>query len=167
MAGIEAGRGNGVLRLNLGACGSHLPQSDGWVNVDHCPPADVLWDLSVAPWPWEDSTVDYILASHIVEHLPDKILTMNEAHRVLKPGGVLKIAVPSTKGAGAWCDPQHQSYWNATSFDYFEVGNICRERFCRAYGISAAFRIVQRSESMYSNRYDDIWIVEAELEAVK
>lgn len=44
---------------------------------------------------------------------------MNEAWRVLKPGGALKALIPSTDGRGWAQDPTHVSYWNENSILYF------------------------------------------------
>ena len=124
------------MKLNLGCCDAILP---GFVNVDLVPaPGVEPADLRV-PWPWPDSSVEYIRAWDIIEHLPDKILTMNEMYRVLTPGGRTEIAVPTTEGSGAWQDPTHVSFWNRRSFIYFEAGNPYRERFARHYGIRAKF----------------------------
>jgi SAM-dependent methyltransferase len=43
-----------------------------------------------------DSSFDYVYASHVLEHLHPDIAEhcLREAHRVLQPGGVLRIAVP-------------------------------------------------------------------------
>lgn len=154
------------LRLNLGSCETKLT---GFVSVDRCPPAEVIWDLSVAPWPWDDNSVTEILASDVVEHLPDRIQTMNELHRVLAPGGRVRIVVPSTRGAGAWCDPTHVSYWNAAFFEYFEKGNFARERFRNHYGITADFKILSLEHTRYMiHRFgEEVWKVDVWLEAVK
>jgi hypothetical protein len=45
-------------------------------------PGVELADLT-QPWPWQDSLADYVRASHVMEHLSDKI-TMNESWCVLK-----------------------------------------------------------------------------------
>ena len=129
------------LRLNLGCC--DMPLS-GFVNVDVIPGAgvDQVADLR-QPWPWTDHTVDYIRAFDIIEHLPDKIHTMNELWRVLRPGGRAEIAVPNTEGSGAFQDPTHVSFWNRRSFLYYEAANPYRERFAQHYRICAKVRIVQ------------------------
>jgi hypothetical protein len=44
---------------------------------------------------------------------------MNEAFRVLAPGGIVDILVPTTDGRGAWCDRTHVSFWNIRSFRYY------------------------------------------------
>ena len=129
------------LRLNLGCCDALLP---GWVNVDLLPPADQIADLRET-WPWVDSSVDLVRAHDIIEHLPDKIHTMNELWRVLCPGGRAEIVVPTTDGPGAWQDPTHVSFWNRRSFLYFESGNYYRDRFAGRNGVRAAFRIIGES----------------------
>lgn len=126
------------MKLNLGCSDGHV---SGFTNVDICPPADQLVDLS-KPWPWETGSVDYIRAHDIIEHLPNQILTMNEAWRVLKPGAVFDIVVPTTDGRGAFQDPQHCSFWNRNSFFYYTAGDPHRERFGTAYGVQARFRVL-------------------------
>jgi SAM-dependent methyltransferase len=72
------------------------------------------------PWPFIDSSVGMFRAGDIVEHLPDKNFTMEEAYRCLVPGGFLFIRVPSTDGRGAWSEPHHVSYWNSYCFSYYD-----------------------------------------------
>jgi SAM-dependent methyltransferase len=148
------------MKLNLGCSDRH---EKGYLNVDRTEPADLLADLS-EPWPWKDSTIGEIRAADIIEHLPDKIRTMNEAWRVLKPGGTFDIEVPTTDGPGAWQDPTHCSFWNRNSFFYFEVGNFHRERFAKAYGITAAFRVLGERQQKLGDGVTKLWI---RLEAVK
>jgi predicted SAM-dependent methyltransferase len=40
---------------------------------------------------------DYILASHVVEHTPDLISFLRECELMLKPGGILSLAVPDKR----------------------------------------------------------------------
>jgi hypothetical protein len=51
---------------------------------------------------------------------------MNEAFRVLAPGGWLLIEVPSTDGRGAFQDPTHVSFWNENSIWYYTNRNFSR-----------------------------------------
>ena len=156
------------LWLNLG-CGDDI--LDGFINIDkefsaedHMKHRGKLWVCNLeAAWPPLDGTVDYVLAKDIIEHLPDKIHTMNEAHRILKNGGIFEIHVPTTDGTGAFQDPTHVSFWNRRSFLYYEHGNIYRDRFAKSYGVKAAFKVVSESvmETMDGPRLTII------LEAVK
>lgn len=127
------------MRVNLGCC-KNLPA--GYVNVDRVPPADRIMDLEQR-WAFEDSSVDELRASHILEHLRDPIHTMNEAWRVLRPGGRFVIDVPTTDGRGAWQDPTHVSFWNRNSFWYFELGHDYHDTYADHYGIRCAFRVVR------------------------
>ena len=129
------------MNLNLGAADRILAD---FTNVDITPgPGITVVDLR-DDWPWPDGSVERAVAWDIIEHLPDKIHTMNELWRVLVPGGTVEITVPTTDGPGAWQDPKHVSFWNARSFLYYEAGNPYRERFAASYGIRAAFRTVAK-----------------------
>jgi len=154
-------RGVEYMKLNLGCCDAPVA---GYVNVDmvSSPGFHVVVDLR-QPWPWPDNSVSHIRAFDIVEHLPDKILTMNELWRVLAPGDTVEIAVPTTDGSGAFQDPTHVSFWNRRSFLYYEAGNPYRERFARSYGIRAKF---QTSRERMEKTIDGPRLV-IELKAVK
>ena len=133
------------MKLNLG-CSNQL--LSGYQNVDICLPADKIADLSKY-WPWDDNSVDEIRAYDIIEHLPNKIHTVNEAWRVLKPGGIFDIIVPTTDGRGAFQDPQHISFWNLNSFQYYCKGVAEYERFHVAYGIKCCYSIISKEESVW------------------
>ena len=139
------------MKLNLGCSDDHKV---GYVNVDRVEPADEVADLNY-PWPWGNSSVDEIYAHDVFEHISSpyargKIWAMNEAHRVLKPGGILDLAVPcvslldGTVNPGAFADPTHASFWTWDDIFYFsEQFNTRageRGRLGPAYGITALFR---------------------------
>lgn len=81
------------LRLNIGGGD---PKSDTYVDRK----GYVLIDRSVGkeayPLDYPDESVDEIVASHILEHFPyeDVQKVLNDWVRTLKPGGLLKLAVP-------------------------------------------------------------------------
>lgn len=74
----------------------------------------------------KDNSVGVIRAFDAIEHLKSPIHTMNEAYRVLAPGGFLFIQVPSTDGRGAFQDPTHVSFWNENSFWYYTRASHAR-----------------------------------------
>lgn len=137
------------MRLNLGCCDQLLP---GWINVDLVAPPGVnvidRTDFQFADlrekWPWPDSSVEAIRAFDVIEHLPDKIHTMNEAWRVMAPGARMEIFVPLFPGSGSVQDPTHVSFWVERSFLYFEAGNIYRDRFAHGNGVKAKFRTIAK-----------------------
>lgn len=152
------------MKLNLGACDRAF---EGFLSVDQCEPADIVADLR-KPWPWPDSSVEHVLALDVFEHLPDRVFTMNELHRVLKPGGIANIEVPNAaKGAGQHQDPTHVSTWCMNSFQYYEHEAYARKRFAPRYGITARFRVISITERPYQDAYEEVWKILATLEAVK
>jgi SAM-dependent methyltransferase len=90
----------------------------GFETIDIEPPASIIADLN-GRWPLEDNSVGLLKAYHIFEHLRDPLHTMNESFRVLAPGGLIMVEVPSTDGRGAWQDPTHITFYNSNSFWYW------------------------------------------------
>jgi SAM-dependent methyltransferase len=52
----------------------------------------VRGDLLALPFP--DASVDRVIASEVLEHIPDDVTAMAEIFRVLKPGGRVAVTVP-------------------------------------------------------------------------
>ena len=81
------------VRLNLG-CGDK-PVA-GWLNCDVAglPGVDLRADVARG-LPLESDSVDCIAAIHVVQDLawPAVAPALGEIHRVLRPGGVLRLAV--------------------------------------------------------------------------
>lgn len=102
--------------LNLG-CGRY-PLA-GYINIDIEPSsaADVRFDLSVFPYPLESGGFDSIIASHVLEHLPDAFGTMREWARLLTPGGRLTIRVPHC--SRGFTHPQHKAGFDISFPLYF------------------------------------------------
>ena len=80
--------------LNLG-CGSHFHPA--WVNVDIKSSCEgvITHDLTHGI-PFADETFDAVYHSHLLEHLDRNKAHefVADCHRVLKPGGIIRIAVP-------------------------------------------------------------------------
>lgn len=97
-----------ALKLNLG-CGQS--KMDGFTGVDISPDcgADIVHDLAMFPWPFEDDSVDEAYAAHFLEHLPglDRMPFMNELWRVLKEDATATIITPYGNSGRAVQDPTH------------------------------------------------------------
>lgn len=80
--------------LNLG-CGHRYHPA--WVNVDFrvTGPGVIAHDLNY-PVPFADNSFDVVYHSHLLEHFPKRYapLFLQECFRVLKPGGIIRVAVP-------------------------------------------------------------------------
>jgi SAM-dependent methyltransferase len=115
------------LELLIGAGSSrvkqfHLGESE-WkelitldINEDHNP--DVVHDLEVLPYPFEDNQFDEIHAYEVLEHTGAQgdykffFAQFSELWRILKPDGVLYATVPEWKSIWAWGDPSHKRIIN-------------------------------------------------------
>jgi predicted SAM-dependent methyltransferase len=88
-----------IRRLNWG-CGTEPP--DGWINCDIKEGAgiDISCDIREG-LPLEASSLDYVVSVHALPELPypDVEPALTELHRVLKPGGVLRLALPDLEKA--------------------------------------------------------------------
>jgi predicted SAM-dependent methyltransferase len=103
----------GLRGINCG-CGRVLPP--GWLNVDirpaddeagHVTEADRVAVLdggihylvhdSTQPFPIEDESFEWAYSEHFIEHVPLQagIAWLREMHRLLQPGGLLRISTPS------------------------------------------------------------------------
>ncbi|EDP71523.1 SAM-dependent methyltransferase [Flavobacteriales bacterium ALC-1] len=56
------------------------------------PIADVKADI--CDLPFEDNSYDVILCNHVLEHIPDDTMAMQELYRVMKPGGYGIFQIP-------------------------------------------------------------------------
>jgi hypothetical protein len=97
-------------KLNMG-CG--FSQISGWINVDassYCKP-DIVYDLELFPWPWEENSIDEVLFNHSLEHLGQStsvfINIMKELYRICKNGAGVSINVPHPRHDNFINDPTH------------------------------------------------------------
>lgn len=151
------------MRLNLGCGDTPLP---GWVNLDIYPGEGVILCDLRKTWPYADSSVDAVRAWHIFEHLPDRVHTMNELWRVLAPGAIAEIQVPTVDGVAAFSSPTHLSYWHRTTFLHFEAGTAHRERWGARDGIVARFRALRERTEVHADTVNlTIWLAAIKPEA--
>lgn len=89
-------------------------EKDVQLDIDH--------DLTSFPWPVEDDSYDLVICSHVMEHLPDTVKTLEEMSRILKPGGKLYVEVPHYTWVESFRHYEHIHFFTFGSFDYFEKG---------------------------------------------
>ncbi len=80
--------------LNLG-CGYHYHAD--WVNVDFSETGkDVIGHNLLKGIPFNDNTFKVVYHSHVLEHFPktEAVKFIEECYRVLKPDGIIRIAIP-------------------------------------------------------------------------
>ena len=83
------------MKLNLG-CGAN--KLAGYINIDANKDLepDLVLVLGKDKLPYETDSVDEIVSSHTIEHIPRQLhfQIFNEVNRVLKPGGTLFVSFP-------------------------------------------------------------------------
>ena len=89
--------GREPVRLHAGS-GGHM--IEGWINIDidADPTVNVAADLSRS-LPFRSETVDFIHSEDFIEHIDAEpgLVFLQEAFRVLRPGGVMRIATPDLR----------------------------------------------------------------------
>lgn len=96
------------MKLNLGSGSKRIP---GYLNIDNDEGSnpDFVVDLEKDRLPFEDNSVDTVLAHHILEHLGDGFFhCVKELYRVCKHGAVIDVRVPHPRHDTFLIDPSHK-----------------------------------------------------------
>lgn len=139
----------------------------GWSNLvtldnnpDHKP--DVVHDLNVLPWPFEDDTFEEVHAYEVLEHLGTQgdwrafFAHFGELYRIVKPGGFVAATCPSYRSIWAWGDPSHTRVITSGSLVFLDqeqyqiqVGHTAMSdfRFCWRGDFVAAWVDMKGEES--------------------
>jgi predicted SAM-dependent methyltransferase len=106
------------LSVNIGSGGKGLPD---WINIELTRMRDTTLCLDIRRrLPLAEESVSRILAEHVLEHIDfrsDVPVVLQDWHRVLRPGGVLRIIVPDARRflqAYVADDPRH---WRELGWD--------------------------------------------------
>ena len=86
-----------MTKVHLGCWHRQIP---GFVHVDLCDMPHIDYKSGIESLPFfENETIDLIYCSHAFEYFDrtEAISVLSEWHRVLKPGGILRLAVPDFK----------------------------------------------------------------------
>jgi predicted SAM-dependent methyltransferase len=86
----------GHTKLHLG-CGQNL--LPGWANIDFSGHKDAIHHDLTEPLPIADGSVRFIYSEHFIEHISrdQARALLAESHRVLAPGGTLRLSTPNLR----------------------------------------------------------------------
>ena len=96
------------MKINLG---SGIKRISGYLNIDTDSGSepDFVVDLEKDILPFEDNTIDGVIAHHIFEHLGDGFFhCIKELYRVCKHGTIIDVRVPHPRHDTFLIDPSHR-----------------------------------------------------------
>jgi SAM-dependent methyltransferase len=69
-----------------------------YIKADLNPPENTdIRKIDAIALPFNNNTFDFLIANHILEHIPDYCKALSEFYRVLKPGGIAVLQTPYSK----------------------------------------------------------------------
>jgi SAM-dependent methyltransferase len=93
---LDLGCGTGGVLQHLGVFGDAIGLDPAPEAALYCRRRDVPMVVgSGMDLPFASASFDAVLALDVIEHVPDDVALLREAHRVLRPGGVLVVTVPA------------------------------------------------------------------------
>lgn len=96
------------MKINIGAGGVNI---DGFISCDYDPnsKADYIFDLEKDRFPFDDNSVEAVVAHHVLEHLGEGYFhCLQELYRVCKHGAFIDVLVPHHRSDYFFNDPTHR-----------------------------------------------------------
>jgi ubiquinone/menaquinone biosynthesis C-methylase UbiE len=99
---------------------------------------------------YPDNSFDYVIASHIIEHVVDDVALLKEIHRVLRPGGSAVLLIPINE---KYPEPNH--YRKYTPADFISLLNKCSfNKIALSVENLVIYRLI---EKFYRGDYNQRW----------
>jgi hypothetical protein len=127
--------------LDVGCGNSKIPGAVG-IDLVPGPQIDIVHDLDQVPWPLESNAFQVVRLWSVVEHLRNLVATMEEVHRVARPGAMVLIGTPHFSSANAYTDPTHVHFLSGRFLDYFIEGTELSGHY--GFYSKARFRLEER-----------------------
>lgn len=118
------------MKINIGAGDTKL---EGYVTLDYdaLSNPDYQLDIEKDRFPFEDNTVETVVAHHILEHLGEGYFhCLQEIYRVCKHGAIVDIRVPHPRHDSFLADPTHRRPITVVGLQLFskKFNKHCREQ---------------------------------------
>lgn len=117
------------MKLILGAGATEREPGAVHLDMAALPGIDVVHNLDTLPWPFADSSFDFIQAHDIIEHVEKVVPFIEECHRIGTPGALLEIRTVLWDKENSYTDPTHRHWFNRNSFDFFVPGTFWCEKY--------------------------------------
>lgn len=93
----ESGGRVSYVDFSTAAMSREKYKNDPNVRIDEIVEPDYLWGAQSLPELVDGRRFDYVVASHVIEHVPDMLGWLQEVASVLEDGGVLLLAIPDKR----------------------------------------------------------------------
>lgn len=118
------------MKINIGAGDVRI---EGFVNCDYDANSnpDYVFDLEKDTYPFEDNTVDTVVAHHVFEHLGEGYFhCLKELYRICKHGAIIDVRVPHHRHDSFSSDPTHRRPITVVGLQLFsqKFNKHCREK---------------------------------------
>jgi ubiquinone/menaquinone biosynthesis C-methylase UbiE len=118
------------MKINIGAGDVKL---EGYVTLDYDLRSnpDYQLDIEKDRFPFEDNTIETVVAHHILEHLGEGYFhCLQEIYRVCKHGAIIDIRVPHPRHDSFLADPTHRRPITVVGLQLFskKFNKHCREQ---------------------------------------
>jgi predicted SAM-dependent methyltransferase len=118
------------MKLNIGAGDVKL---EGYVTCDYDAKTnpDYIFDLEKDTFPFEDNTVETVVAHHVLEHLGEGYFhCLKELYRVCRHGSIIDIRVPHPRHDTFLADPTHRRPVTVVGLQLFskKFNKYCRDK---------------------------------------
>jgi predicted SAM-dependent methyltransferase len=118
------------MKLNIGSGGTKI---EGFVTCDYDPLAepDYCFNLETDTFPFEDNSVETVVAHHVLEHLGEGYFhCLKELYRVCKHGAIIDIRVPHHRHDTFHNDPTHRRPITVDGLILFskKYNKICKQQ---------------------------------------
>jgi len=119
------------LELKILDCGSGIDKIPGAIRLDNNAKVnpDIIHDLNVVPYPFENNYFNKIYLNNILFQLDDVFLTMKEVHRILKDDSNLIISCAYFRSSYAYHFPGSKNHFTANTFNFFNPDHIFYKKF--------------------------------------
>jgi hypothetical protein len=131
------------MKLHLGSGDKRF---EGFVNVDYdeLSKPDYCLDIEKERWPFDNNSVDQVIAHHVFEHLGEGYFhVLKELYRVCEHGAMIDIVVPHHRHEHFANDPTHRRAITADGLWLFskKYNNSCIEQGAAASRLGHYFDV--------------------------
>lgn len=139
--GLNVGKGR---ILSIG-CGDRKIRGAEHLDILDLPHVDYQHDLEQFPYPFEDNSIDGIVAEDVLEHLTNLMEVMTELHRIMKPKARMFIRGPHyAYPEQYWKDMTHKRAFTFETFDIFDKRTNYGKM--KDYYTDVEFKVLKRKE---------------------